>query len=126
AGFGQNPLAQGPFGRPFGGGGNGGLLDTGQANPALVSALQSNASAYRWVAATTGSNNAAGLQLSSRKPVMAIGGFNGSDPSPTLAGVQAYGAKGQIHHYVGGFGAAGFQGTRGRPNSPSEVYAWVQ
>jgi len=98
-GSGQGPFGQQPVPRPFGGrrgngapgggGGVGGLLDTGQANPELVAALQSNASAYRWVAATTGSNNAAGLQLSSGKPVMAIGGFNGSDPSPTLAEFQA-------------------------------------
>jgi len=139
-GFGQNGFGQGPgpFGQPFGGrrgnagpgggggGGIGGLLETGQANPELVAALQSNASAYRWVAATTGSNNAAGLQLSSGGPVMAIGGFNGSDPSPTLAEFQAYVAKGQIHYYVGGSDAAGFQGTVGGSNSAAEIYAWVQ
>jgi len=136
-GFGQNGFGQRPFGRPFGGGrgtggpgggggGIGGLLDTGQANPELVAALQTNASAYRWVAATTGSNNAAGLQLSSGKPVMAIGGFNGSDPSPTLAEFQAYVAKGQIHYYVGGSDAAGFLGTVGGSNSAAEIYTWVQ
>jgi hypothetical protein len=135
-GSGQNPSGLGPFGRRFGGlrgsggpgggGGIGGLLDTGQANPQLVAALEANASAYRWVAATTGSNNAAGLQLSSGLPVMAIGGFNGSDPSPTLAEFQAYVAKGQIHYYVGGADAAGFQGTIGGSDSAGEIYAWVQ
>ena len=129
-GFGAPGLGQAPVGRPFGGpfaggrgnlgpaggGGIGGLLDTGQANPELVAALKANASAYRWVAATTGSNNAAGLQLSSGKPVMAIGGFNGSDPSPTLAEFQAYVARGQIHYYVGGSDAAGFRGTVGGSN----------
>jgi len=124
-GFGQNPFGQGPFGGRFGGG-IGGLLDTGQANPELVSALQANASAYRWVAATTGSNNAAGLQLSSGQPVMAIGGFNGSDPSPTLAEFQSYVEKGQIHYYVGGADAAGFRGTVGGSNSAGEIYDWVQ
>jgi 4-amino-4-deoxy-L-arabinose transferase-like glycosyltransferase len=131
-GFGQNPFGQGPFGRPFGGrnnggrGGIGGLLDTAQANPELVAALQANASAYRWVAATTGSNNAAGLELSTGQPVMAIGGFNGSDPSPTLAEFQSYVAKGQIHYYVGGADAAGFRGTVGGSNSAAEIYDWVQ
>jgi 4-amino-4-deoxy-L-arabinose transferase-like glycosyltransferase len=135
-GVGQSPLGQQPFGRSFGGrrgnggpggqGGIGGLLDTGQANPALTSALQANSSAYRWVAATTGSNNAAGLQLSSGGPVMAIGGFNGSDASPTLAEFQAYVAKGQIHYYVGGSDAAGFRGTIGGSNSAAEIYTWVQ
>jgi hypothetical protein len=126
---------QTPFVRPFGGrsnvgpggrGGIGGLLDTAQANPELVAALESNASVYRWVAATTGSNNAAGLQLSSGMPVMAIGGFNGSDPSPTLAEFQSYVAKGQIHYYIGGSDAAGFRGTVGGSDSAAEIYAWVQ
>ena len=139
-GFGAPGLGQAPVGRPFGGpfaggrgnlgpaggGGIGGLLDTGQANPELVAALKANASAYRWVAATTGSNNAAGLQLSSGKPVMAIGGFNGSDPSPTLAEFQAYVARGQIHYYVGGSDAAGFRGTVGGSNSAADIYAWVE
>jgi hypothetical protein len=57
---------------------------------------------------------------------MAIGGFNGSDPSPTLAEFQAYVAKGQIHYYVGGSDAAGFRGTIGGSNSAAEIYDWVQ
>src|SRR5439155_27064006 len=50
-GFGAPGLGQAPVGRPFGGpfaagrGGIRGLLDTGQANPELVAALQANASA---------------------------------------------------------------------------------
>ena len=44
---------------------------------------------------------------------MAIGGFNGSDPSPTLAEFQADVARGEIHYYVATRDAAGFQGTRG-------------
>ena len=33
---------------------------------------------------------------------MPIGGFNGSDPSPTLAEFQQYVAAGHIHYYIGG------------------------
>ena len=47
--------------------------------------LQADASKYTWVAATVGSHNAAGFQLATGKAVMAIGGFNGTDPTPTLA-----------------------------------------
>ena len=50
---------------------------------------------YTWVAAAVGSNNAAGYQLATGEPVMAIGGFNGTDPSPTLAQFQQYVADGQ-------------------------------
>ena len=33
---------------------------------------------------------------------MPIGGFNGSDPSPTLAQFQQYVADGQVHWFIGG------------------------
>lgn len=72
-------------GSAFGQDGAGGLLGGGDTSDELVSLLLENASGYRWVAATTGSQNAAGYQLASELPVMAIGGFNGSDPAPTLA-----------------------------------------
>ncbi|MDQ2934280.1 MAG: glycosyltransferase family 39 protein [Chloroflexota bacterium] len=110
---------------PGGNGGIGGLLDAAQTQPELVAALRSNASAYRWVAATTGSNNAAGLALSTGEAVMGIGGFNGSDPSPTLAEFQAYVAAGDIHYYIAGNDAAGFRGTRGGSAAAAEINAWV-
>ena len=37
---------------------------------------------------------------------MPIGGFNGSDPSPTLEQFQQYVANGEIHYYIAG-GLAG-------------------
>ena len=33
---------------------------------------------------------------------MPLGGFNGSDPSPTLAQFQQYVADGQVHWFIGG------------------------
>ena len=52
------------------------------------------------MAAAVGSNSAAGYQLATQQPVMAIGGFNGSDPSPTLAQFQAWVAAGKIHYFI--------------------------
>ena len=49
---------------------------------------------YTWAAAVVGSNNAAGYQLASGAPVMAVGGFNGTDPAPTLEEFQHYVAAG--------------------------------
>jgi 4-amino-4-deoxy-L-arabinose transferase-like glycosyltransferase len=80
--------------------GGGGLLDATAPDAQVVSLLQDKASEYRWVAATIGSNNAAGLQLASGQPVMALGGFNGTDPAPTLAQFQSMVASGQIHYFV--------------------------
>ncbi len=86
--------------------------------------LESDASRYTWIAATTGANSAAGYQLATDDPVMAIGGFNGTDPSPTLAQFQAYVAEGKIHYYIsgGGFGAPG--GNSSTSHS-SAIATWV-
>ena len=67
---------------------------------ALTTLLETDADSYTWTAATIGANNASGYQLATQEPVMAIGGFNGSDPSPTLAQFEQYVANGQIHYYA--------------------------
>ena len=115
-------------GRPTGGGAMGGLLDASTPSTEVVSALSADASQYTWVAAAVGSQSAAGLQLASGLPVMAIGGFNGSDPSPTLAQFQSYVEQGKIHYF-----AASSGGGRGGPGGPggdlgggNEISAWVQ
>jgi len=105
-------IAGGPGGGP-GGGALGGLLDTATPSADLVAALRQNASSYRWVAATVGSNSAAGVQIASGKPVMAIGGFNGSDPTPTLAAFQALVRAGKVHYFLAGGG--GGRGLGGGP-----------
>jgi hypothetical protein len=65
-----------------GGGGMGGLLGASTPSAALVTALRADAANYTWAAAVVGSNNAAGYQLAAELPVMAVGGFNGTDPAP--------------------------------------------
>ncbi len=106
------------------GGGMGGLLDASTPSTAVVSALAADADQYTWVAAAIGSQSAAGLQLGSQLPVMAIGGFNGSDPSPTLAQFQAYVQAGQIHYFLAGGGFGGAQ--NGGSNVSSQISTWVQ
>lgn len=66
----------------------------------LIELLKSDAAHYDWVAATTGSNDAATYQLATGDPVMPIGGFMGADPSPTLAQFQQYVADRKIHYYI--------------------------
>ncbi len=100
----------------------GGLLDASTPSTAVVQALSVNASSYTWVAAAVGSQTAAGLQLGTGLPVMAVGGFNGSDPSPTLAQFKAYVAAGQIHYFAAG---GGFGGQQGGSNSSSAIASWV-
>jgi 4-amino-4-deoxy-L-arabinose transferase-like glycosyltransferase len=110
---------------PFGGGnggGMGGLLNGSTSSSEMTALLKANASDYTWVAATTGANNAAGYQLATGDPVMAIGGFNGTDPSPTLAQFQSYVAQHKIHYYISG-GGNGF--GPGQSSSTSSIEQWV-
>ena len=108
----------GPTGSGNGGGGGFGG-DSGQADSALVTLLQ--ATTTEWAAATDGSMSSAPLALASGKSVMAIGGFNGGDPAPTLARFQQYVAEGKIGYYVsggrGGGGSAAAPATS-PPGSP--------
>ena len=69
--------------------------------------LSANASRYTWIAATSSAQNAAGIELSTGKSVMAIGGFTGSDNAITLARFKQLVAQGKIHYYVSGGGGAG-------------------
>jgi 4-amino-4-deoxy-L-arabinose transferase-like glycosyltransferase len=112
----------GGFGGARGGGGLGGLLNSATPSAALVKLLQVDASNYTWVAAAVGANNAAGVQLATGNAIMAIGGFNGTDPSPTLAQFEQYVASGKVHYFIsGGTGAGG-----GGSASASAISAWVQ
>jgi len=57
---------------------------------------------------------------------MPIGGFNGSDPSPTLAQFQALVADGEIHWFIaGGGGMGGGAGGAGGSGSAAEIQEWV-
>jgi hypothetical protein len=103
-------------------GGTGGLLGGSRPSDRIVTLLESNGTDYTWVAAAVGSNNAAGYQLATELPVMPIGGFNGSDPSPTLEQFQQYVAGGEIHYFVAG----GRGGPGGNSESTSSaITAWV-
>jgi 4-amino-4-deoxy-L-arabinose transferase-like glycosyltransferase len=121
--FGQAAPGQGGTG-PGGGrrGGMGGLLDGATPEAELVALLQRDADRYTWVAAAIGSNSAAGVQLATGEPVMAIGGFNGSDPAPSLEQFQQYVAEGRIHYFLGG-GRMGR--SMGGSDAAGEIAAWV-
>jgi 4-amino-4-deoxy-L-arabinose transferase-like glycosyltransferase len=124
-GFGQATPGQGTgpgFGQ--GPGGMGGLLDGGTPDAELVALLKQDAGSYTWVAAAVGSNSAAGAQLATGEPVMAIGGFNGSDPAPTLEQFQQFVAEGRIHYFLGGGRMGG--GSMGGSDAARQISAWVQ
>ena len=117
----------GGAGRAFGrGGGPGGILGASQSNAALNRRLQSDAARYTWAAATVSANSAAGYQLASGEPVMAIGGFNGTDPAPTLAQFEKYVGAGRIHYFIAGGRGGGPGGAGGSSNDASQITSWVE
>ncbi|HWF24783.1 MAG TPA: glycosyltransferase family 39 protein [Solirubrobacteraceae bacterium] len=88
--------------------GGGGGRQSGGVSSALATALEANSSHFRWVAAVSGSQNAASLELATGgAPVMAIGGFNNQGGNLTLAQFKAYVASGDIHYYLASSGGPG-------------------
>lgn len=142
-GQGQPPQGAGPQGAPGGtgaapgngtgtgtgnqgGAGAGGLLDGSTSSESIDALLTQDAGSYTWVAAAIGSNSASGYQLSTEEPVMAIGGFNGSDPSPTLAQFQQLVADGEVHWFIGGGGAGGRGGPGASGGTSTPIQEWVE
>lgn len=105
---------------PDGGHGHGWHSD----NPELNTMLR--ATTTKWSAAINRSGAAAGLELSTDTAVMAIGGFTGNDPVPTLGRFQTYVADRQITYYILPESRAsdrrGFFGD----NSHTDITDWVK
>ncbi len=125
----------GPRGGPGGGGaggerrgkgpvlvGVGGLLDGPNIDPKAKAAVKAHADDYTWALATVGSQNAASYQLATGKPVMSIGGFNGSDPSPTLDAFKEAVRQGKIHYFAE---AERLGGQRQEGYGP-QITSWVK
>ena len=120
-----------------GAGGAGGLLDASAPSAQLVSLLEQDASSYTWVAAAVGANSAAGYQLATQLPVMSLGGFNGSDPYPTLAQFRSFVETGRVHWFIAGGAGAGMGGGTGGGmtggggpsaggSTTSQITSWVE
>jgi 4-amino-4-deoxy-L-arabinose transferase-like glycosyltransferase len=115
------------FGPPGGGGpggpgrpgGPGGRTADNAALAELVGGLDN-----RWAAATIGSMGASSLELKSGASIMAIGGFTGSDNSPTLAQFQDYVANHEVRYFIEGehFGPPGHRES----GAASEITDWVK
>ncbi|MFF2816660.1 ArnT family glycosyltransferase [Kitasatospora cineracea] len=118
---------RGGFGGGMGGGGMGGLLNGARVSSEVADLLKQDAGKYTWVAAAVGSQNQASYQLASGEPVMALGGFNGSDPSLSLDGFKQLVKEGKVHWFIGGGGFGGMGGgSMGGSNYSSEITSWVE
>jgi hypothetical protein len=76
-------------------------------------------------------NQAGSIELATSQPVMAMGGFSGSDPTPTLEQLQSVIAHGELRYViVGGAGlggpGGGFRGPGGaQGGGTSDIASWV-
>ncbi|MGO4189202.1 glycosyltransferase family 39 protein [Pseudarthrobacter sp. TAF60_1] len=99
----------------------------GTADSAVTALLSTTTT--KWSAIVSGATQAASLELATNTSVIALGGWNGGDPYPTLAQFQDMVSKGEIGYFIegGGMGGGGMRGagTGGRGGN-SEVAAWVQ
>jgi hypothetical protein len=124
------PQSAASIGGP-GGNGPGGPGAAGTTDQPLVDYLVANQGSARWIVAASGSQVAAGIQLAAGLPVLTMGGFTGSDPTPTLAELQALVASGQVRYVLLGGGPGGGPGGLGGFRGPGgsggtgDRTAWV-
>ncbi|AKS36357.1 glycosyl transferase [Mycolicibacterium goodii] len=110
--------------RGFGGGGPFSAPTPGET---LTATLAADAGDYTWAAAVVGSSNAAGYQLATDAPVMAVGGFNGTDPSPTLDEFRQLVAERKIHYFIRSRIMTARPGhTQTGSREAAEIAQWVQ
>lgn len=101
--------------------GPGGPGPGGVDNPVLENLVKG--AGNRWAAATIGSMTASSLELKTGASVMAIGGFTGSDNSPTLEQFQGYVANHEVRYFISG----GHEGPARRESSTAnDIATWVK
>jgi 4-amino-4-deoxy-L-arabinose transferase-like glycosyltransferase len=71
-------------------------------NSALVSYLEANRDGYFYLVAVPNSQEASSIALETGQPVLAMGGFMGSDPAMTVQRLQEMIADGQVGFVMGG------------------------
>lgn len=90
--------------------------------PRIAALIESTPASVRWAAVTTGSENAALYQLSTKRPVMAIGGFSALDAYPSLTTFQEYVAEKKVAYYIHQPGILNWSAS---PNTLA-VVAWIE
>jgi 4-amino-4-deoxy-L-arabinose transferase-like glycosyltransferase len=117
----SGPQKAGGFG--FGGGPRGPGGPGRGGDNAQVEALLKGVD-NRWAAAGIGSMSVSDLELETGASLMAIGGFTGGDPSPTLTQFQQYVSDGQVRYFLADSGRGGPPGHR--TGTASEITTWVE
>ena len=90
-------------------------------SPQLATYLTSHQGHAKYLLAVDGSQAAAGFILATGKPVIAMGGFLGTDPAPTLDQFKRLVAAGEVHYVLvsSGPAAGGPPSSSQRGGAPS-------
>ena len=108
------PGIGGPGAGPGGGGAG--------ADTAGVDYLVANRGGATWIVAAGSAQEAGTIELATGLPVMAMGGFTGSDPAPTLDQLKAYISSGKLRYVMtGGLGGM----VMGAIGGDSDRTSWV-
>ena len=97
--------------------------ETSQADSQLVQYLLRHQHGATWLVAVASANESAAIQLTSGQPVMAVGGFNGSDTPLTLDQFKQLVKAGKVKYYAISSHGRGGGGPGGSSN---EITAWVK
>lgn len=89
----------------------------------LIKYLQAHKGTAKYLVAVQSSNSAVPFILQTGEPVMAMGGFSGSDPCPTLAQFKKMVAAGEVHYVWVSGGNVGGVGPGG--GDAQSVMSWV-
>jgi 4-amino-4-deoxy-L-arabinose transferase-like glycosyltransferase len=66
----------------------------------LVAYLQQNQGSATWLVAVNRAQSASSIILETGKPVIAMGGFTGSDPAMTVTKLQQYLKEGKLRYVI--------------------------
>ncbi|TWP17621.1 glycosyltransferase [TM7 phylum sp. oral taxon 352] len=97
--------------------------ESSQADSQLVQYLVEHQNGATWLVAVASANESAAIQLTSGQPVMAVGGFNGSDTPLTLDQFKQLVKAGKVKYYAISSHGRGGGGPGGSNN---EITAWVK
>jgi 4-amino-4-deoxy-L-arabinose transferase-like glycosyltransferase len=108
-------------GAPTAGPANGNGGQSLQVNQQLLAYLEAHRGSARYLLATLNSQTAAPYIIASGQPVIALGGFTGSDQILTVSKLQAMVSSGAIRYFLLDGGGGGFGGQGGN----GQLVSWV-
>jgi 4-amino-4-deoxy-L-arabinose transferase-like glycosyltransferase len=127
-GSGSNGAPPAAFGGPSSSGisgaagpGGGVASGRGAAEGRLVAYLTAHRGTATWIVATASAMDGSSIELASGDPVLAMGGFSGTDPAMTVARLESLVASGKLRYVL-----AGGMGGPGGSASSESVMSWVR